>query len=43
MNNKEEMIKLCKSMVELNEKSSSVFASINKAIWQKKLEYWISV
>lgn len=43
MNNKDEMIKICKSMVSLNEKSTSVFALLRMSIWQKKLKYWLSV
>jgi len=42
-NNKEEMIRLCRAMVSFNQKSSSVFAKINEAIWNEKLKYWESI
>lgn len=40
MNNREEMIKLCKRMIELYSNSKSVFATINKKIWELKLKFW---
>ena len=43
MENTDKMIRLCMSMVSLNEKSNSVFAPINKIIWEKKLDYWLSL
>lgn len=34
------MVVLCESMINLHKKSSSVFADINKSIWERKLKYW---
>ncbi len=43
LTNKEEMIKLCKKMIEIHSKSKSVFAEINKKIWILKLQNWESL
>jgi hypothetical protein len=40
MSNRDEMIKLCQAMVDIHSKSSSVFAGINKQIWESKLQNW---